>query len=333
MRRRMVYCKRKPANSYSGGKTMKLSVHTGGYTHFFIRDLCDLIDYYADLGYTALDLSLDSPYDAALLSENDWLMPAKRIKAKLKTRNMVFAQAHSPMGGYIENVTEKDEEILRRSIRACGYFGIESLVTHLFHVKDCTPETFVEKNVGFYGRFLPELKEYGVNFCFENLGGFTEKDMYCGTADELLTVINRMNGDHVGACWDTGHANLQRLDQYENVVKLKGVLGAVHIHDNLYPFKEPDGLFTPDSHNFPLFGNVNFDAFIQALIDIDYKGAFSMETDTPNRRGHNDFFHNGELTLNLKPIPFKIRRMADEMLAEIGKYMLTTYGLWEGDEK
>ena len=31
---------------------------------------------------------------------------------------------------------------------------------------------------------------------------------------------------------------------------------------------EVDGLFCADMHNFPLFGNVNFDAFICALIVI-----------------------------------------------------------------
>ena len=311
---------------------MRMSICTGGYTRFFIRDLCEAIDYYADLGYTAFDLGIDGGYDAALLDEKNWKMAAKRVKTRLEMRGLVIAQAHAPGVWYVDDATEEYDKLMRQSIRVCNYFGTRSLVVHMMHVHDCTPETFAEQNAEYFSRFLPDLEEYNVDFCFENLGGFTEKDMYCGTADELLAVINRMNNKHIRACWDTGHANTRRLDQYENVMKLKGLLGAVHIHDNLYPFKEPDGLFTPDAHNFPLFGNVNFDAFIQALLDINYDGAFSIETDTPNRRGHIDFFKDGELTLNLKPIPFKIRRMADEMLAEIGKYMMKTYGLWEGDK-
>lgn len=309
---------------------MKLSVHTGGYTHFFIRDLCDLIDYYADLGYQALDLSLDSAYDAAIMSDKDWQMPAKRIKTKMRARNMVFCQAHAPIGGYIHLKTEKDDAAMRQSIKVCSYFGIKSLVVHLLHVKDSTQEQFIEENVKFYSRFLPMLDEYDVDFCFENLGHFLEKDLYCSSADQLLNVINAFPSKHIHACWDAGHGNLTRQDQYASVVKLGDHLRAVHIHDNLYPISEPNGIYTPDMHNFPLFGNVNFDAFIHGLVDIGYKNAFSFETDTPNRRGHKDFFYNGELTLNLKPIPFRIRSMADEMLFEIGKYMLETYGLWEG---
>ena len=308
---------------------MKLSVLTGGYTHFFIRDMCDLIDYYADMGFGALDLSLDSPYDSFLLSEENWLMPAKRIKNKMKTRNMFFCQAHAPIGGYLDTANEKTEKSLRQCIRVCSYLGIKSLVVHLWHIKGCTPETFVKQNIEYFNRYLPMLDEYDVDFCFENYGHSLEKDAYCFTADQLLEVINGMDSTHIHACWDTGHANLTRLDQYKEVTKLGDHLRAVHIHDNLYPISEPDGMFSPDAHNFPLFGNINFDAFIQALIDIDYKNAFSLETDTPNRRGHIDFFYNGELTLNLKPIPFRIREMADEMLFEIGKYMLETYGLWE----
>lgn len=307
---------------------MKLSVLTGGYTHFFIQEIGQLIDYYADLGYQALDLSLDSKYDSFFLSE-DWILPTKRVKAKMAARGMTFCQAHAPIIAYRHEITEKNDKDLENCIKVCNYLGIKSLVVHLLHVKDCTPESFVEENYKYYSKFLPLLEKYDVDFCFENLGHFLEKDMYCATADELLRVIDRFSHPHIHACWDTGHANLRRLDQYESVVKLGDHLRAVHIHDNLYPIREPDGLFCADAHNFPLFGNINFDAFILGLIDSGYKGAFSIETDTPNRRGHNDFKHHGEPTLNLKPIPFFIRQKSDELLFGIGKFMLETYGLWE----
>ena len=308
---------------------MKLSVLTGGYTHFFLGDLGELINYYGDLGYQALDLSLDSKYDSFFLSEDDWIRQTKRVKMIMNSRGMVFCQAHAPIVAYLDTVTEENTRALRQCIKVCGYLGIKSLVVHLLHVKGCTPESFVTDNINYYKQFLPLLDEYDVDFCFENLGHFLEKDLYCFTADQLLAVIDGMNHPHIHACWDTGHANLTRLDQYENVVKLGSHLRAVHIHDNLYPIAEPNGLFCPDMHNFPLFGNINFDSFIQALIDIDYKGGFSLETDVPNRRGHKDFVYKGESTLNLKPIPFEIRKKSDELLFYIGKYMLETYGLWE----
>ena len=307
---------------------MKLSILTGGYTHFFIQDLVEVIEFYADLGYKALDLSLDSKYDQALITDDNHML-AKRVKAKMKERGLEFCQAHAHICSYLKEDMSEYNKNLEGCIKICNYLGIKSLVVHLLHIKDSDEDMFINENVKYYSRFLDLLDEYNVDFCFENLGTFIEKDMYCSTADNLLKVINKMNHKHIHACWDTGHGNLTRQDQYESITKLGDHLRAIHVHDNLYPISEKDGLFTPDLHNFPLFGNVNFDAVIQGLIDIGYRGAFSIETDTPNRRGHKDFIKDGEETLLLKPIPFKIRRMSEELLFEIGKYMLKTYNIYD----
>ena len=307
---------------------MKLGISTGGYTHFFIRDLVSVIDYYANLGYTAFDLALDCGYDRELYTDKDHKL-AKRIKAKMKERNLIFSQAHAPALGYLQDDMTKFDEDLKESIKLCAYFNIKSLVVHLFHIKDSDEEMFYQENIKYFSKFLDLLDEYDVDFCFENLGTNIEKDMYCNKADNLLEIIHRMNHKHIHACWDTGHGNLTRQDQYESITKLGDHLRAIHVHDNLYPIAEKDGLFTPDCHNFPLFGNVNFDGVIQGLIDIGYKNAFSIETDTPNRRGHKDFIKDGEEQLLLKPIPFWIRRKSDELLFEIGRYMLKTYNIYE----
>ncbi|MBO4428575.1 MAG: hypothetical protein J5832_01340, partial [Clostridia bacterium] len=144
-----------------------MSIVTGGYTHFFIRDLCDLIDYYADLGYGAFDLSLDCVYEAALMSETDWKMPAKRIKTRMAARDVTFAQAHAPGVWYVDDATDAFDQKMRQCIRVCNYFGIKSLVVHMMHVHDCTPETFADTNAEYFSRFLPDLEEYNVDFCFE----------------------------------------------------------------------------------------------------------------------------------------------------------------------
>lgn len=308
---------------------MKLQIISSGYTRFFMPNIGDIIDYYADLGYQGLDLGLDSSYDSKLFSDN-WEMYAKYIKNKMKVRGMEFGQAHAPCLSYSYEISQKYTDLLTQSIKLCSYLDIKALVVHLMHVKDCDEKTFYEVNYNYFSQFLPLLDEYNVDLCFENLGTNIEKDMYCATADQLLTMISYFDSEHIHACWDTGHGNLTRQNQYDSIKKLGDHLKAIHVHDNLYPISYPDGLFTPDMHNFPLFGNINFDAVINALLEIHYKGNFSIETDTPNRRGHVDFIQNGSETLNLKPIPFRIRKMADEMLFEIGKYMLETYSLWEG---
>lgn len=312
---------------------MKMSLHTSCYTHFFIKDMLELIDYFADLGYDALDLEIVRSYpgteDHLLLDENEWLPLAKRLKAKMEERHMFYGQAHAPIIAYAETVTEEDKRQLRQCIKVCGYFGIKNLTVHLLHVKDCTRESYLKVNYDFFKEFFPLLDEYDVDFCIENYGYWNEPDCYSFSADDLLAFIDYAKNPHIHATWDTGHGNLTRQPQYESVVKLGDHLRCVHIQDNHYPIKQPDGCFSPDAHTIPLFGNVNFDGFIQGLIDIGYKGTFNFESDVPNRKGHIDFVYNGKSQLKLKPIPFKVREMADQIQAYIGEYMLKTYGLWE----
>lgn len=310
---------------------MRMSLHTGGYTHHYITDLFKLIDYYYDLGYRALDLSLDvsnpEMTEYQMMHTDDWKPIADKIKAKMEEKNMVFCQAHSPIVAY--DPAEKDDAALAKCIEISGYLGIPSLVVHLLHIKGCTPESFVSGNVAYYSKFTKYLDKYNVDMCFENIGYWGEPDIFCFSADELLTVINAMNHPHIHACWDTGHGNCTRQRQYNSVTKLGDHLRAVHIHDNHYPLKQPDGVFTPDAHTIPLFGNVNFDSFIQGLIDIGYKGAFSFEADFPNRKGHMDFMYNGEYQNKFFPLPFEFRSRMDVLQADIGKYMMKTYGIWD----
>ena len=302
---------------------MKLSVCSGGYTRFFIHDSSEALRYYASLGYQAIDLSIDNAYEG-LLDDPDG-SHAKTIKKVAKECNLLLYQAHAP--GANEPTNPKLAKDIAKAIEVCGYLDIENLVIHPFMVDDVSQA--IPLNVEYFSQFIPLLDKTGVKLCAENLGNFNDVRHYFKTAEMLNALVEIFGKKYMKVCWDTGHGNLTNQDQYENVTKIGDNLGCVHVHDNYYPIFVPGEQYAFDAHNFPLFGNINFDAFIQALIDIGYKGTFNLETDTPNRRGHRDFVYNGEVTLKLKPIPFEIRRKSDEMLFYIGKYMLETYGLWE----
>ncbi len=302
---------------------MKLSVVSGGYTRFFIPDTCEALKYFANLGYQAIDLSLDGPYEKA--TKETGFEYTKQIQKTAKECNLLLYQAHAPA-----STDPNNQDIIKaisRSIEVCGFLGIENLVVHTIPTE--TKEEAIPVNVAYFSQFIPLLEKTGVNFCIENLGNFNDIHHYFKTADALNELVDNFNHKNFKICWDTGHGNLTNLDQYENVTKIGSRLGCVHVHDNYYPIFVPGEQYAFDGHNFPLFGNINFDAFIQALIDIGYKGTFNLETDTPNRRGHRDFVYKGEVTLKLKPIPFEIREKSDELLFTIGKYMLQRYNLWE----
>jgi len=72
----------------------------------------------------------------------------------------------------------------------------------------------------------------------------------------------------MGVCWDTGHANIQKLNQYQAIKALGKNLVTTHIDDN-----DTSG----DQHLLPFEGNINWKAIITALREINYMGLFNLE--------------------------------------------------------
>lgn len=305
---------------------MKLSYVTGGYVRQFIRNDADAIEYLAGIGYRTLDYTLDNPL--SIISNADWLKDAAEIKQVVKRHGIRFAQSHAPFCDGVDTDGSLMQK-LKRALEICAYLEIPLTVVHLFKNGDVSADEMYRENAEYFSEIYPMLDKYGIDLCIENIGDFTQ-GLHLSSSDDLLAAVKAMNHPRVHVCWDTGHANVVNREQYSDIIKLGSQLKALHVHDNFYPIKKGDGLYSFDAHNFPLYGNVNFDAVLQGLIDIDYKGAFSLETETPNRRGHHDFMRNGEFVApKLKPIPFWMREDADRMLYKIGRYMLQTYGLWE----
>lgn len=304
---------------------MKLSVLTGGYTRHFIPDDGDAVNYLCDIGYRTLDYTLDAPY--SICNQENWLRDADRIKAIAKRRGVTFGQSHAPSSDSADTTGTLIKKI-RRAIEISAYFEIPYVVCHFFKEPDTTAEEQYRHNAEFYSEIYPLLDKYGISICIENLGDVTQ-NFYIKSADQMLAAIKAMGHKNVHVCWDVGHGNVTNQDQYESIIKLGSELRTVHIHDNYYPLFRPGEHEAFDAHNFPLFGNINFDAVLNGLIDSGYKGTFSLESDTPNRRGHRDYVRDGLEVLKLKPIPFEIRRDSDLLLFKIGKYMLETYGIYE----
>jgi len=92
------------------------------------------------------------------------------------------------------------------------------------------------------------------------------------TISELMEVINAVDPDTLGICLDFGHANLQRpLFALADAISEAGRhLIATHIHDN-------EGM--RDDHMFPLMGNIEWDAAINALRRIRFRRPLILEAD------------------------------------------------------
>lgn len=118
------------------------------------------------------------------------------------------------------------------------------------------------------------FKKAGIKLCVENLPslghiGSSVKE-YPQNAEDWLYLIEGL--DNVGACLDTGHANVPGdvLDYYEKI-KSTGKLWDMHIHDNLGD---------RDNHLQVGKGNISFEELFRRLKKDGYNGYCSIELDT-----------------------------------------------------
>ena len=104
--------------------------------------------------------------------------------------------------------------------------------------------------------------------------------------------------------------------------------------DELYAIHYNDNHGAKDDHVAPFCGRLNHDEVINALIDVDFKGYFTLECDstlikydqwTGKRRR---FETDGKRKILSEPQLF-MQRHIESMMYDTAKWMLDAYGLFE----
>jgi sugar phosphate isomerase/epimerase len=129
---------------------------------------------------------------------------------------------------------------------------------------------FAEKlwniNVHVLSRLEDAAKGLGVRVCLEN-GWFNDPNFM--TVEDFIGMVRGTGRDNVGACIDTGHANIGMGIKPADLLRRMGPLvWALHLHDN-------DG--SGDLHLPPGRGNIDWGDVIRALTEISYKGTLDVE--------------------------------------------------------
>jgi sugar phosphate isomerase/epimerase len=206
------------------------------------------------------------------------------FKNSAKTRRM-FEQSH-------------------RSLEAAGRLGIPWVV---FHPETCGGgwdaahlRRLRQRNLDWLGPLVETAGRFGTGIALENLlerGQDTDsRRRYCAAPAELVDLVDAFDSPRVGACWDTGHARIMRLNQGAALRALGGRLKATHVQDN-------DG--EGDQHLLPYLGKVDWPAVMAGLRTIEYAGDFTYEI-------HNFVRH----------LPDCLRDSALRLMREMGEYLL-----------
>jgi sugar phosphate isomerase/epimerase len=188
---------------------------------------------------------------------------------------------HAPFGADIDisslDLPQREyalAEILR-AVEAASLIGVHYFVIHPGPENADIPSRDerllrIENVCSVLDRVALRCGELGIECVLEN----KLPHLLFGQSSDLLWILTSLKGNRVGACLDTGHANLAG-DLYPLVYKMAPYLRLLHVHDN-----KGHG----DDHLPPGDGRIDWTTLLKELATVHFTGALILELaggDTP----------------------------------------------------
>lgn len=306
---------------------MKIATTTGDFGFYCTTDEERIRELHR-AGFRYIDLNLYTLTPDCAYMQDDWRDAVQRLAELAKELGMQFVQAHSQGGNPLSDDPANVEFLLQatlRSIEICEVLGIPNTVVHNGFALGITKEEWFVKNKAFYERLFPTMERCGVNVLCENSTKANMKERYfINTGKDMREFIDYVGHPQIHGCWDTGHANCEG-SQYEEILSLGDELYAIHYNDN-------HGM--KDDHVAPFLGRMNHDEVMNALIDVGFRGPFTLECDSSLIRynqwtGKRKRFGEEGRELRLSEPQLFMQRHMEAMMYDTAKWMLEQYGLFE----
>ena len=206
---------------------------------------------------------LDSP-----LCGDDYIKYVRSIKKVGDDNGIICNQTHAPYPTQAEGM----EKYTKRAIECTAELGAKYCIVHPLSLSP------LQDNVRYYTDLLPFAKEHGVTIATENMFGWDSNENHASTAAlsnhaEFGKIFEELSDDNLVACLDIGHAEMRGLgtSAVDMIHALGSKLCALHIHDNDKH---------RDLHQIPFSKNIDYDAIVKALKEINYQGYFTLEADS-----------------------------------------------------
>ncbi len=263
------------------------------------------VELCAKAGFDAWDFSMTAmadydrankiiPFSHHPLQSGDYVAFSKKLRKIGEDNGIHCNQSHAPFPSFGVGMMD----YLKRSIECTAIAGGKICIIH--------PDNYsnAEKNAEMYFELLPMAKEYGVKIATENMWCWDKEKGQATTAacshhDDFLAHIKAVNDPYLVACVDIGHATMRGLNTTprEMLLTLGEHVQALHIHDTDLHH---------DSHQIPFSMSVDFEDVAKALKEIDYKGYFTLESNTYLRAYNRDNIEEG-----MKNLSNAARKLAD----------------------
>lgn len=240
----------------------------------------DAIRMLHEAGFDAYDFSMlkmTSKEPDEPLNDDNYREYAKGLRALADELGIVCNQAHAPFTNGKKDQREIMDKILR-SIEIASILGAKIIVVHPCHHLTYSEhaEELHKINIEFYKSLIPYCEKFNIKVAMENMYQVVNKshrmvDSTCSRAEEFCSYIDEIDSEWIVGCLDIGHVAVIG----ENIERMIHTLGnkrlcALHVHDNN---------LCDDLHTLPYMRNINFDAVLKALRDIEYQGDFTFEAD------------------------------------------------------
>lgn len=235
------------------------------------------VEYIAKAGFDAWDFSMHSTmcrfdWGKGLpiptghpLSGNEYIQFARQLKKIGLDHGIICNQSHAPFPVDCPEI----RPYLMRAIECTAEAGGNICIIHPDNNKP------PQENAEMYLELLPFAKSCGVKIATENMWNWDkEKDQAtpaaCSDPENFNAHLDAVDDDYFVACLDIGHAEMRgcNTSAVEMILALGSRLQALHIHDN-------DRWH--DSHQIPFSMDLDFDAIIEALKQINYQGYLTLE--------------------------------------------------------
>lgn len=243
-----------------------------------IEKLIDAIPVLADQGVTAVEIGIDFPeyFDHRDSFELDSLM------SRLSTSGIRVHSVHAPFGPQYDisslddAVHERGVDALIDSIELASVLEARNVIVHASDVLPKIANGRLERARGVLREMAGVAQESGIVLALENL-----PPGYLGhTPGEIVALLNGIDPESIGICFDTGHANLSgRFIEFAESMLVRAV--TTHIHDN-------NG--SEDQHLFPGYGNINWQEFGSAYRRLGSTASLMLECVPPKGMPWSDAF-------------------------------------------
>lgn len=219
-------------------------------------------------GYDGVDYSFFWTNPADNILDDNYLERAENTKKLLEKYDLVCNQVHAPFGStkYKSpmDCSHREYNGIVRSLEYASILGAQHAVIHSVAVPMGIDT--VAHNVKYYKSFEHYAKQFGIKIAVENLfpAGMLS------TPKLLNAALEQLDPEWFVALLDVGHSNINHVAP-ESYIRniLPGRLQGLHLHDN-------NGQV--DQHLAPYMGNIQWDYVLEALVETNYPGDFTMET-------------------------------------------------------